>query len=140
MNHHHYILISLWLCFLVGQYLSVLARAWATVNSKLNGITSYGQFFRVHAVPILIRVFLASMLFMLWRYNTGAFSKTIARLVGATGFQFSGDPFPLNPATAGIFGYFVDSILDKLSVLVPAMRKEIPPARDEVPAAKESVA
>lgn len=139
MQYHYSALIGFWLCFLVGQYLSILARAWASVTSKLSGIATYGQFFRLHGIPILIRVFLASMGFMLWHSNAAMFSKAIARLVSVTGFNISSDPFPLNPATAGIFGYFVDSILDKISILVPGMRKEIPPARDEfsVPEKKE---
>jgi len=124
-------MISVWLLYFSGQFFHVLLRAWAAMNSKLNGIESYEQFFKTHAVPILVRLFLGVLGMLLWFSVPELFSQPIKALASLAHIDVGARPLPLNPATAGVFGYFLDSLLDKLALMVPALRREIPPVNGQ---------
>jgi hypothetical protein len=122
-------LIALWTCYFIGQALHVLLRATAIVRSPQSGITSYRQFLKVHGAPVAVRVFIATMGLILWAGSPQIISDVLQKVgVGA------GDTvFPLNAATAGLYGYFADSLLDKLGIFIPQFQKDVPPAPSAPP-------
>lgn len=114
--------VGLWLCYFIGQALHVLLRATAIVRSPQSGITSYRQFLKMHGAPLAVRIFLATMGLILWAGN----SEIITSLFQKVGLGES--VLPLNSATAGLYGYFADSLLDKLGIFIPQLQKDVPPA------------
>jgi hypothetical protein len=117
-------LVGLWACYFIGQLLHVLLRATAVVRSPQSGITSYRQFLNVHGAPLAVRVFLATMGLILWAGNP----QIVSDLLQKAGVGVGDTVLPLNAATAGLYGYFADSLLDKLGVFIPQLQKDVPPA------------
>ena len=135
MHRAHFVLYFL---FFTGWFFSLLARAYATVSSKLNGVDDYPQYFKIYAVPIVGRLFLSVVSMMFWILNPLVFSTAVLKLLPGDWTSVLGsNPLPLNPVTAALYGYLVDSLLDKVAMLVPSLRKEIPlaPATAPAPAA-----
>lgn len=121
--------VSLWIFYFIGQGLHVLLRATAVVRSPQSGITNYRQFFKVHGAPLAVRIFLATMGLILWAGN----SEIVTALFQKVGLGDS--VLPLNSATAGLYGYFADSLLDKLGIFIPQLQKDVPPAPADTPPA-----
>jgi len=109
----------IWVCYLLGQFLNTLLRATAIIQSPLSGIASYRQFALKHAPVIAVRVF-ASVMLMLIGQQSPVFSQ-ITEFVGKTAGNAA------LAGVAGISGLGIDTLLDKLSVLVPALRRDVPP-------------
>lgn len=113
--------IGLWACYFIGQALHALLRATAIVHSTQSGITNFRQFMAVHGAPIGVRVFIATMGLILWINHP----QIVADLLQKVGVRDT--VFPLNAATAGLYGYFADSLLDKLGIFIPQLQKDVPP-------------
>jgi hypothetical protein len=123
--------VGLWLCYFIGQALHVLLRATAIVRSPQSGITSYRQFLSVHGAPVAVRVFIATMGLIWWAENPQAVADLFQKL--GIGGGVGESVFPLNAATAGLYGYFADSLLDKLGIFIPQFQKDVPPAPTDPP-------
>jgi hypothetical protein len=121
----------IWVLYFVGHFFHTLAKATAAVRSKMNPLQTVTQYVAARWAPLSIRLFLTTVLFMAWWSDPtlaqSAFKAIGTHLSAGTLKTFlEGVSFPLNPATAAIYGYASDSILDKLCSYVPWLQNEIP--------------
>ncbi len=104
----------LWAIFLAGWMLHALLQAKASVSSKSNGLRSIREWFALTWQFVFARWFLSALALQLWMEAPAVFGATLG--ISA---------LPLTKATAGIFGYSVDSLLDKLGASF-GLKIEIP--------------
>jgi hypothetical protein len=133
VHHNHY--VSVMVVFVLAQLLHIFMRAMGVRHSKLTGITSYKQYFDEYGWGILSNFIVAFGLLLFWIMNpqilTNAASRSqwVINHVGPINL-------PLNPVTAAIFGYTIDSIIGKLAWILPIvfpwlrpwLGREVPPA------------
>ena len=115
---------------IVGQFLHAWLLASNSVNSSLNGITTYRQYFRLNAAIVTFRFALAWAVFSIYSYQPAAVCAELGRLPGLA--WLATHPIPVNPATAMIYGgLLADPILNALFKLaarwIPDLRVEVPP-------------
>ena len=121
----------IWFFYFVGHFFHPLAKASAAVRSKMNPLQTVGQYVAARWAPLSVRLFLTTVLFMAW-WSQPVLAQSAFKAIGthlAPGPLKSfleGIVFPLNPATAAIYGFASDSILDKLCGYVPWLQNEIP--------------
>lgn len=110
---------AIWPFYFIGQALSILAAANASVHSKISGVTCFEEYFRARWIPIACRLFLASMAFV-WVWNNRVLVD-IDRFTQNLGSQV---------AIAGGLGFFSDKVLDVVlnlaSRFLPGLQKEVP--------------
>lgn len=114
--------VLLWLFFVAGQGFHVWLRASAIVNSKLNGVIGYGEWFKFKGPAVSARAFLATCLFLVFEYGSTTWFPSLA----------VGGVWPVKIAIAGVFGYTVDSIIDQVFTRL-GFDKEIPPRVEDAP-------
>jgi len=119
----------IWIFYVLGWLLHLLSKAALSVGSGINGIKGYVQYFSVRLVPIVVRVGVAGLFFAWWCARPDLFdtaAKAIASNLqpGTIRTLIEKIDLPLNMATAGLFGYAADSLLDKLALVFG--QKEIP--------------
>jgi hypothetical protein len=107
---------ALWLMFLAGWSIHAMLQAKASAASKSNGLHSTREWFVLSWHIVLARGFLAALAMKLW-------CEAPALLGSALGVALAA---PLTPATAGIFGYTADSVIDKLGCTFGIIKLEIP--------------
>ena len=110
----------IWLFYFAGQLLHIASRANLAVTSKINGITGYGAFFKAKALPLAVRVFLTTCLYIVFSEMQPVFQSFFP------GFLPQGGSVLAKAAIAGIFGYGGDSLLDKAMAKL-GLDKEVPP-------------
>jgi hypothetical protein len=124
---------------LLGAGLNVWRHAASVVNSKLNGISSYGQYFSVDGATIAFKTFGALCFLLFWTWHQSAVENFVAMLwpsfLGTIPAWAQGI-LVVTPATAGTFGLFFDVLLDLVLVYVKKKFPQIAPA--DVPPTKES--
>ena len=103
--------LELWAIFMSGLALSVLKRANLSAGSHL-------EYFKREWVSLAIRVFLASAILSYWVHHPDAMTRLLA-WVGVT-VNFTLEP---EHSTAGVFGFFSDSLLDWLAAKFSIFRK-----------------
>jgi len=108
--------LALWLMFLAGWSIHAMLQAKASAASKSNGLHSTREWFVLSWHIVLARGFLAALAMKLW-------CEAPALLGSALGVALAA---PLTPATAGIFGYTADSVIDKLGCTFGVIKLEIP--------------
>ena len=116
-----------WMLYFAGQAVHVYFKGSKAVKSSLNGIENWGHYLKVRAPALGVRLFIASMIFGFWTLQPDAVdlaAKAVAGNLqeGMLRSVLEKVSFPLNVFSAGICGYFIDSLLDK----VPILHKEIP--------------
>lgn len=116
-----------WIFYFMGQAAHVYFKASKCVKSQLNGIEGWEHYFKIRLPVLGVRLFVASMVFGFWTLQPDAVdtaAKGIATYLqeGTLRGVLEKVSFPLNVFSAGICGYFIDSLLDK----VPILHKEIP--------------
>jgi hypothetical protein len=130
--HHH--IISTFVMFMLGQLIHAWQRASETVNSKLNGITSYDEYIHLRASEISGRILLVTCLFGGWA--SGGLYVLVSYIAPSTGASLTAHPLPVVWWTAGIIGYFGDAILyffiGLVARVVPDIRKDIPPTYSSI--------
>lgn len=94
--------VGLWGMLVLGQAMAILMKGDQESMSKYTPWGNVWGYIKAHQNTVLIRVFLANCLFMVWH--------TSPALLGA--FGYSGPILPVNYATAGIYGVFSDKVLD----------------------------
>ncbi|HWQ03151.1 MAG TPA: hypothetical protein VNL38_01605 [Candidatus Nitrosotenuis sp.] len=114
----------LWLCFALGQAVHILKRAGMAVRSKKNPLRTRREFLRRHGDAIAVRAALCSALFWLLKQRPELLAQFLLAL-GAPPMEL-----PLTGATALIFGYCADSLLDWLVSRVPSLQKDWPGVED----------
>jgi hypothetical protein len=119
--------IATFTSFFLGVALHAWGRASSSVNSSLNGITSYQQYLRIYLPALCIRFFACTLILMAWSHADGSTFADVAAYIPALGW-LAKHPLPLNPISAGVFGLCCDYILDLVLSKVPGLQKEIPPA------------
>lgn len=129
MNHFLWI-FSVLMMFLLGQFIHAWLRAQAVINSKLNGIMTYRQYIDSNSAALAARLFGAVLLLL-------AFSQYHQAIIGFAESHWTSlkslgvDPLPVNPFSAGVLGWFGDSLLDTAvgfaAKRFPQLQKEIPP-------------
>jgi hypothetical protein len=107
--------LSVWLLYFIGQALHVLLTAHLTIRSTLNALTSYEEYFRLRWMPLVCRIFLTTLAFMIIWANPRLFG--LERLMPTLATQ---------AAMAGILGWFSDSLFDKLVAMIPGLQRELP--------------
>jgi hypothetical protein len=108
--------LTFWLMFLAGWSIHALLQARASVTSKSNGLHSTRQWFELSWQIVLARGFLAALAMELWCEAPSLFGTSLGVALAA----------PMTNATAGIFGYVADSVLDKLGASFGIIKLEIP--------------
>ena len=115
---------TLWLCFALGQAVHILKRAGMAVRSKKDPPRTRREFLRRHWDAIAVRAALCSALFWLAKQRPELLAL-LAAAIGAPPVEL-----PLTGATALIFGYCADSLLDWLVSRVPSLQKDLPEMED----------
>jgi hypothetical protein len=94
-------LVTYWIFYLIGQAIHILMRArLASLGAKRPII----EYFKENWIPLFARLFLCTLGFITWEEH-GWIAEQVQHLTHRTG------PVPVTKATAGIFGYFSDSLL-----------------------------
>ena len=108
-------LYFIWAFYFIGQAINMLMSGNATVQSKINGVTGWPDYFRLRWIPLLFRFFGNTCAFMfIW---TNPHVAGIQDYMGGLGSQ---------AAIAGFFGLGSDALFDKVLSLFPWMQKEKP--------------
>ncbi len=111
----------LWALFVTGHGLHVVKRASLSTASRISGVNSRWQWFKMNALTLAIRFFV----------NAATFSYWIAHPAMAT-HALNAMRIPINltlepgHATAALFGLSGDSMIDWATAKVPFLQKEIP--------------
>jgi hypothetical protein len=123
--------VAVFLSFLIGQLLHAWLRAQSSVHSNLNGILTYRQYVEVNGANLCVRLFLAWLVVSAWAWHGQELMTLIAKISPDNLGWLSTNAIPLNPTTAGVFGYFGDSIIDGgislISRWIPSLKNEVPP-------------
>ena len=133
MHHHAAFVILVYLFFFVGAGLSVWRMAGHAVNSSLDGVSSYRQYFAINAPIHAIKTFIALCSLMAWYYHPEIGPEAAKHLIpgGAIPAWLTGF-LSVNPATAGCFGAGCDTLEDIVLMYVkkkwPGISKEVPPS------------
>jgi hypothetical protein len=114
---------------ILGQFLHTWALASSTVNSSLNGVTTYRQYIKLNAAIVSYRFGLAWAVFSLYSTEKLAVSAFLGTIPGLT--WIAAHPIPVNPATALIYGgLLADPTLNLLFKFLarwfPALKVEVP--------------
>jgi hypothetical protein len=145
MHHHAGFMVAIFAMFLVGAAINIWRHSAGIVNSSLNGISTYWQYFRINGPIQATKTFAALLVLLFWLYHQGSVEGTIALIwPGGTPPQWAQAILVVNPATAGIFGLFFDVVEDlaivylkKIPGLAPFFPDPVPPSNTSV-AAKDS--
>jgi hypothetical protein len=127
------IVLATALAFMLAQSLHIALKAAAAKASALNGIAGYRDYLKHHGAFIAARLAFALCLLLFWFQNPDVLTAYVTHLDWVRR-HLGQVRLPLNPATAFIVGYCLDSLLDKLPVVAPFLRpwlaKEVPPRDD----------
>lgn len=130
---HRQVSAFLFLFFFIGQAIHAGLQASSIIASPSNGISSYAQYVKVNGFRVASRFFIAYCIFSLWEWHGPELFAAIAQFApgGLTFITAHPDPIPLNDATAGLFGFFSDSIMETVFGLAtrkyPGLQKYFPP-------------
>jgi hypothetical protein len=134
-----------WFFYWTGWFMHILAVAYLTCKSESNPARTIVAYVVQKWPPILIRMFLVTLGFLLWKFDPDAVNKiaqhyaqdlapgTIHDFVMSVGL-------PLNALTAGAYGYVGDSLLDKLIGVTPWFKSVAPPPLLQVKVAQAEAA
>lgn len=143
MHHGHSFNIAVWIFFAIGSGLNVWRHAASIVNSKLNGITTYGQFLRVNGAAQAFKTFGAFCFLTYWLFNQPAIANLVTMLWPGTAPGWMLSMLTVTPATAGAFGLCWDVLADLVLVYAkkkwPGIMPEVPPTFQSA-VAKELIA
>lgn len=112
--------VGLWLMFFAGQLINVLRHAGAAVRGN-NAIASRRQYFVASWDVLLVRAAIGAILFWIW----AAYPSIVTDAAAKFGVTIDWT-IPVIPPVAFGFGFFIDVILDWVSVKVPWLKKELP--------------
>lgn len=107
--------LAIWVIYFIGQALHVLLAANLVIKSKLNAVGSLAGYFELRWIPLLCRLFLNTLIFVVIWNNPALVN--IEHLMPTVSTQI---------AMAGILGWFSDSVFDKFISMVPWLQKELP--------------
>jgi hypothetical protein len=109
---------KLWVIYFAAQLIHMTVRAGLSTRSQLTPWDSLRQYVSKFWPQLVARVFLASLAFWWWIHSPAQVGTVVL--------------LPVNPATAGIFGWFSDSVLDKvIALLLPTAKVALPALPDE---------
>lgn len=100
-----------WIPFLIGQIMHILLQAQASVRASSNGVTTLRTWLSLMWIPVLGRLFLCSAGMAFWLESPALFSKGLSLV--AINFAI-----PMNYASTALFGYSVDSLIDKVGAII----------------------
>ena len=112
--------LSVWGFYFIGQALHILLAANLVIKSKLNAVGSLAGYFSLRWIPLLCRLFLTTLSFVIVWNNPALVN--IEHLMPTISTQV---------AMAGILGWFSDSVFDKFISMVPWLQKELPAVPNE---------
>lgn len=120
MAHSNWLM---WLCYSLGQYLHVAVQLRAIANAPNSHFSKSRQILADRWPNFAARMFLATMLFLLFWDNPGVLPK----LLGYAGFTISQNladilSLPMSAAIAGIYGWASDSLLG----YIPGLKSTVP--------------
>jgi hypothetical protein len=126
---HLYHVVGVFVMFMLAQGVHGWQRASEAVNSKLNGIGNYDEYLHRYASELSCRVLLVSFIFGGW--TSGELPTLIGYIAPSTAATMISHPLAVNWWTAGLLGYFGDSVIFFVIGLVarfwPGVRQEVPP-------------
>lgn len=111
----HYVVVFLF--YNLGLLINVLGQAFATMLSKMNGIHSVKTYFALRWIPIAMRWFVCTCMFLIiWEnpsiLNLEKYMPTFGAHVGI----------------AGALGFLSDTVWDRvLGIIAPGIHKSLPP-------------
>lgn len=119
-----------WAVFILGWVLHLLLQIQVSVRSSSNGLDTgfcgILKWLQLSWVVVAVRLFFSIIAFSLWRASPSSFANFVSTSTG-----------PLTWATVGVFGFAVDSFVDKVATLL-GLKIEIPqlvPPKPDIPAA-----
>jgi len=135
MHHQHApgFMVAIFVFFTCGAALNVWRHSASVVNSALNGISSYGQYFKQYGSVQATKTFAAFLFLMIWLFNQSTVAAVLALFwPGGTVPQWAQGILVVTPATAGAFGLFFDVAEDLAIVYLKKIApqlfpKEVPP-------------
>ncbi len=113
-------MLHFWLFYLIGQLVHLLKRMNQDVQSPAVRLNTYKQFWYVNWPNVIIRVFLCSVGFLLWAED----GANAAKVLNSAGISLP--QLPLTHATAAIYGFFSDSLVDWVMSKFPQLQKDLP--------------
>src|SRR5215831_9716056 len=102
--------------FLVGWFVHAMLQAKASAASDSNTLHSPWEWFGRAWQIVLARWFLSALAMQLWFEAPTIFGASFGVAMAV----------PITKATAGIFGYTADSLLDRLGAIFGIIKLEIP--------------
>jgi hypothetical protein len=108
--------LTFWLMFVPGWSVHSILQAKASSTSKSNSLHTSWDWFKLSWQVVLARGFLAALAMELWCEAPTVFGASLGVALAA----------PMTKATAGIFGYAADSVLDKLGASFGLIKLDIP--------------
>lgn len=132
--HPHF----LWLFYWLGYLMHILAVAYLTSKSQVNPAKDILDYLKLKWPPIIVRGFVLTLGFVFWKYDPNVVTLLAQHFANNLPNGWIHDlvisvGVPLNPLTAGAYGYCVDSILDKLLGLTPWFKGIVPPLMQQTP-------
>ena len=132
MSHSLGFMLSVFASFLVGSGITIWERAAHTVNSKLNGIGTYGDYFKLYGSVQAGKTFFALCFLLLWLYHQTTVEEIVSLVWhGGVVPQWLQGVLVVDPATAGMFGLGFE-VLENFAVVYlkkkwPGIAPEVPP-------------
>jgi hypothetical protein len=108
--------IILYFLYTLGVLAHVLLRAGYAIRNPVNPIASRGGFIKTNWDTILVRTFLSTIAFSVWINHPMLVSTAFAYFKIPLNFDI-----PLTNATAAMFGYLSDSVLDSAQSAIAAV-------------------
>jgi hypothetical protein len=111
-----------WALFTLGHVLSIAMRIHLVVRSPKNGVNSWMQYWNIRWSEIMIRIYAAQALCILWLASDGqALRQLLAELEERVPI------FPVAPGIAMVLALGIDKFLDFLAERDPKYGKALPP-------------
>jgi hypothetical protein len=108
----------------VGLVVNVLGGAFASMQSKVNGIHTVGTYFRLRWIPLTARWCICVFMFLILWENPSL----------NLGLEKIMPTFGAHVGVAGALGYLSDAVWDRvLGIVAPGIHKTLPPVPDAAP-------
>ena len=121
MNKH---LLWLWLWYFVGAFTYWLKRAYYLVTGPNPVANTYGQFVKRCWIPLLVRLFLDSMVYWIF-FIPGMADKAFAA-IGWTTYSWATNLVTQFAPFSAIFGHAIDSVMDFAVGKIPGIKDILP--------------
>jgi hypothetical protein len=117
MHHSLGFAVSVFMAYIVAQFVVAWVQATNSISLRLNGITTYRQYIQLNAAIFLYRLLVGLGVWLVYAEYSVVICTWASELTGYLGW-LARYPIPVNPATTVLWGLFADPILHMIFGLV----------------------